>query len=203
GVGLDDRVLVSVAGKQLEMTVVGVPVFPDLGFGPGFGQGAGLTIEGLRVFYPGLTEGLVLGRYAPGVVEQDVLDRVNPALKPFGAEFHHEDQPSLGSSAQDAQRSRNLPVALGSLFALTALATLIHLLITSVRRRRRDLAILRTLGFRRRQILATVAWQSAILAAVALVFGIPSGVLLGRFGWALFADRLGIVSEPVIAWIPL
>src|SRR5207249_224189 len=83
GVGLDDRVLVSVAGKQLEMTVVGVPVFPDLGFGPGFGQGAGLTIEGLRVFYPGLTEGLVLGRYAPGVVEQDVLDRVNPALKPF------------------------------------------------------------------------------------------------------------------------
>jgi ABC-type lipoprotein release transport system permease subunit len=76
----------------------------------------------------------------------------------------------------------------------------VHVLISSVRRRRHDLAILRTLGFKRGQVMWTVAWQSATLAAVALAIGVPAGVLLGRLAWDLFADRLGIIVEPVIAW---
>jgi putative ABC transport system permease protein len=92
---------------------------------------------------------------------------------------------------------------LASLFALTALATLIHVLITSVRRRRKDLAVLRTLGFKTRQVASAVAWQSAVLAVVALVIGVPAGVLLGRYGWSLFATNLGVVSVPVVSWGPV
>src|SRR5262249_53354296 len=97
----------------------------------------------------------------------------------------------------------NVPLVLASLFALVALATLIHVLITSVRRRRKDLAILRTLGFKKRQIASAVAWQSVVLACLALVIGIPAGGLIGRLGWSLFATNLGVVSIPVIAWVPV
>ena len=46
-----------------------------------------------------------------------------------------------------------MPLVLASLFTLSALATLVHVLVTSVRRRRKDLAILRTLGFKKRQVV--------------------------------------------------
>jgi len=76
-------------------------------------------------------------------------------------------------------------------------------LITSVRRRRKDLAILRTLGFKKRQVASAVAWQSVVLAVAALLVGVPAGVLVGRFGWSLFATNLGIVSVPVVSWGPV
>ena len=79
------------------------------------------------------------------------------------------------------------------MFSIVAFATLVHVLVTSVRRRRRDLAILRTIGFTRRQISRTVAWQAATIAAAALAIGIPLGVVVGRFAWSLFASRLGVV----------
>jgi len=68
-----------------------------------------------------------------------------------------------------------------------------------VQRRRRDLAILQALGFRRGQVAATIAWQALTLAGLALVIGVPIGILAGRLGWAAFAYRLGVVSEPVIS----
>jgi hypothetical protein len=46
----------------------------------------------------------------------------------------------------------------------------------------------------------TVAWQSATLAAVALAIGVPAGILLGRLAWDLFADRLGVIVVPIVAW---
>ena len=93
----------------------------------------------------------------------------------------------------------SLPLQLSILFGFAAFATLVHVLLTSVRRRRRDLAILQTLGFKRRQVAATVAWQSLILASLALAFGVPLGMLLGRLGWSAFAYRLGVVNEPVLS----
>ena len=110
------------------------------------------------------------------------------------------DGTQLGDANKDASRARNIPLLLASLFTIVAFATLVHVLVTSVRRRRRDLAILRTIGFTRRQVSRTVAWQAATIAAVALMIGIPIGVLAGRLSWSLFADQLGVVSVPVVAW---
>ncbi len=69
---------------------------------------------------------------------------------------------------------------------------------TSVRRRRRDLAILRTLGFTRGQIRRTTAWQAGTLTGAALVIGIPAGLVCGRVAWQIFAYHLGIVPVPEI-----
>jgi putative ABC transport system permease protein len=62
--------------------------------------------------------------------------------------------------------------------------------------RGRDLAILATIGFTRRQVRATVAWQAATLTVVALLIGIPAGIICGRLAWLIFTRQLGIV--PVI-----
>jgi ABC-type antimicrobial peptide transport system permease subunit len=67
-----------------------------------------------------------------------------------------------------------------------------------VRRRRRDLAILKTLGFRRRQIAAAVAWQATSFILVALAAGLPLGVAAGRWAWDLAAAQLESAAPPVI-----
>ena len=54
----------------------------------------------------------------------------------------------------------SIPRLLALGLAVGALTALGLTLAASVRRRRRDLALLKTLGFIRRQLLATVAWQS-------------------------------------------
>ena len=108
-------------------------------------------------------------------------------------------QPRLGTPADisNFRGIRAFPLAASVLFAALGAAMLAHCLVTSVRRRRRDLAILKTLGFDRHQILATVAWQSMAIASVGLLVGLPLGIAVGRFGWNLFATDLGVVSEPV------
>ncbi len=75
----------------------------------------------------------------------------------------------------------DLPYLLAVVAALLGFGTLTHTLVTAVRRRRRDLATLRALGFSGRQIRATVGWQALAFTAVALVIGIPLGVA-GRQG---------------------
>jgi ABC-type antimicrobial peptide transport system permease subunit len=58
--------------------------------------------------------------------------------------------------------------------------------------------VLKTLGFDRRQIRATVAWQATTLAAVGLVIGIPAGVVVGKVVWGVVAHGLGVSTAAVI-----
>ncbi|HUB70789.1 MAG TPA: FtsX-like permease family protein [Acidimicrobiales bacterium] len=90
------------------------------------------------------------------------------------------------------------PAYLGSGLAAGAMAALALTLVTSVRRRRRDLALLKTLGFTQRQVAATVAWQSSISVGIGVVFGVPLGVALGRWLWDLFAHDINAVPSPSV-----
>ena len=76
--------------------------------------------------------------------------------------------------------------------------TVTHALVTSVRRRRRDLAVLKTLGFTRGQVAATICWQATTFAVVALAIGVPLGVAAGRWAWQPTADTLGVHSGPMV-----
>ena len=82
--------------------------------------------------------------------------------------------------------------------AALALLAVGHALVTGVRRRRRELALFKIVGFNRRQVRATVAWQATALGAVGLVVGIPIGVLVGRFVWRLVAEGLGVTTQAAI-----
>jgi ABC-type lipoprotein release transport system permease subunit len=54
------------------------------------------------------------------------------------------------------------------------------------------------LGLTRSQLLRVVSWEASALAAVALLAGVPLGVLAGRWAWILFAGSAGVIRTPVV-----
>jgi hypothetical protein len=91
-----------------------------------------------------------------------------------------------------------MPVVLATGVAGGAVAALGLALVASVRRRRRDLALLKTLGFTRRQLAAAVAWQSTVVAVAGVAVGIPLGIAVGRWLWIAFARELSAVPDPIV-----
>jgi ABC-type lipoprotein release transport system permease subunit len=158
-----------------------------------------LTLEGLQRLAPDPSDGygVFYVRYAPGADPAAALRSLQ--LSPSGAEVDVH-LPTPPTDVENLGRVGGLPRVLAGLLALLAAATLAHLLVTSVRRRRRDLAVLKTLGFVRRQVSAAVAWQATTVALVALAVGLPLGVALGRWSWSLLVDRIGLGAEPVTPW---
>jgi ABC-type lipoprotein release transport system permease subunit len=71
-------------------------------------------------------------------------------------------------------------------------------LVASVRRRRRDLALLKTLGFTRRQLAGVVAWQSTVAVSIGALVGVPAGIVVGRSLWDLFAHAINAVPQPTV-----
>lgn len=90
------------------------------------------------------------------------------------------------------------PLLLAAALALAALVALGMALAASVRRCRRDLALVRVLGFVQRQLAGAVAWHASIAAAIGVVIGVPLGIVLGRWLWILFAEEIGAVPEPTV-----
>jgi hypothetical protein len=90
------------------------------------------------------------------------------------------------------------PAVLATGLALGAIAALGLTLATSVRRRRRELALLKTIGFTRRQLAGSVAWQATVAAVIGVAAGLPLGVALGRQLWDLFAREISAVPQPTV-----
>ncbi len=68
-----------------------------------------------------------------------------------------------------------------------------HALLTGARSRSHDLAVLRALGLTPRQAAACVTWQAVVIGVVALLIGIPLGIVVGRQVWHVLADSLSFV----------
>ena len=92
-----------------------------------------------------------------------------------------------------------LPLALAAVLTLLAVGTIAQTLVTSVRRRRRDLAILKAVGFVGRQVRASVAWQATAIAGTGLIVGLPLGLAAGRWAWTLLAQGFSIEPVSVIS----
>jgi putative ABC transport system permease protein len=90
------------------------------------------------------------------------------------------------------------PVYLGLGLATGAVIALGLTLVASVRRHRRDLAVLKMLGFSRRQLATAVAWQSSTAVAIGTIVGIPLGTFLGRSLWDVFAHQIDAVPAPSV-----
>ncbi|MFN2613397.1 MAG: FtsX-like permease family protein, partial [Actinomycetota bacterium] len=87
--------------------------------------------------------------------------------------------------------------------ALLGCAALAHVLVTSIRRRRRDLAILKTLGFVRGQARRAVAWQATVMVVVAGIAGVPLGIVAGRSLWNQVASGIGVLPRPATSALVL
>jgi ABC-type lipoprotein release transport system permease subunit len=190
-----DAVDLQVGEATVSMKVVGRGVLPEISSWKevGLGEGAVTTFEGLKRLVPDAARNTYLVRLAGGVDSETALTEL-PPFDPWLA---------TPRGVGDFGRVDSMPYVIAGLFGAMAAAALAHTLVTAVRRRRRDLAILKTLGFTRSQVLSVVAWQATALAALGLLVGLPIGIAAGRWAWRLFAEDLGVVPEPVTPLVPI
>jgi hypothetical protein len=200
----DTVVLASEEGER-PMRVVGAAVFPTVG--PILGAYTSLGDGALMVYD-----------------EIPAWDEVSPGPKALFVRFRHgadrqatharleEELAGVGrfpGSAQvlPVQRPAQIvhyesmggtPAALGGVLVVAAVVSLGLALASGVGRRRRDLSILKSLGFTRRQVSATVVWQSSLIVGIGLLVGVPLGVALGRWLWMVFAEHLPVVARPSV-----
>jgi hypothetical protein len=155
------------------------------------GRPVPMRVVGSAVF-PAFSDGLGLGQGAALTLAAQ--------LTPAGA--YSLQGPPAPTDLVNFGRVRDLPLLLGAALSALALLTVTHLLVTSVRRRRRDFAVLRVLGCTTAQLRASAAWQASTLTVLALAIGIPLGILGGRLAWQAFARYLGVLPVPALP-VPL
>jgi hypothetical protein len=125
--------------------------------------------------------------------QQAILQRIVPATD--GGLVSGVQRPA---EITDYRSMGIAPLILAAALAAGAVASLWLTLAASVRSRRGELALLKALGFTRRQLAATVAWQSTTAVAAGAIVGVPLGIALGRYLWDLFAGQIGVVPEPSV-----
>jgi ABC-type lipoprotein release transport system permease subunit len=193
-------------------TVVGTMAFPPALSPGGLGVGAVIPIHGaLAALCP-------LGPPAGGCIATILHNLEDTGQTSWGMAIAVDDDAAGHATALSLERryakdltlltaptnlvnfgqAVNFPLLLGATLALFGAATLAHLLFVSVVRRRREMALLKVLGFVRRQVGAAVSWQATTVATIGVVIGVPIGIALGRFVWITFAGSLGAVPVAVV-----
>jgi hypothetical protein len=189
-VGVGDDVTVRGDGQRHRLEVVGLAALPVLDDRSGVDLGAVMSPRRLRsVAADGSVNRDVLVRWAPGVdaaAATRLLERTSDS---------EVSSARLPSELANLERVRALPWTLAALLAVVALLAIVHAVVSTVRRRRRDLAVLRTLGLVDRQLSALVRWEASTFAAIGLVFGIPLGLVGGRVVWNEVATGIGVDAE--------
>jgi hypothetical protein len=186
---IGDRVAVRSGKRAVQLRIVGRGVLPSTKWSK-VGEGAAFSFQDIRRIQPEATAPVIQARIAPGADRDAALRRLTVLF----------DGPSVAvrpTDVGDFGGVEALPLLIAAVFTAAAVAALAHALVTSIRRRRRDLAVLKTLGFTRPQVVAAVASQATTIAAIGLLAGLPLGIGVGRFAWNLFADDLGVVPEAV------
>ena len=191
-------------GKIITVHIVGSMISPSVGdlFTNGIGEGGWISGSVVRQQEaqgstspseaPPLVFTLFAVRYAPGVSKSAALVGLQ---RDFGDTVLRQIPSQDVINLQSVDR---LPALLAGLVALLGVATVGNTLVTSVRRRRSDLAVLKSLGFVRRQTMAVVAWQATSFSVIALLIGIPLGIACGRWAWTIVSSGIGSSSPPSV-----
>jgi ABC-type antimicrobial peptide transport system permease subunit len=134
-----------------------------------------------------------------------ILASVVPGPRGLAAIAHYADAdraiaavPATPASLVNFGEAVNFPLIFGAMLAVFGAATLAHLLVVSVSRRRREIGLLKVLGFVNGQVASTVAWQATTLALVGIVIGVPLGVAAGQALWRAFAANLGVIPVSIV-----
>jgi hypothetical protein len=202
GLQVGDEVPVG-TGRDRVATVVGTALLPASSH-TDYDQSAWMAPTGVEALLgpidevdPNEFEDYVLVRWAPG---SDVRAARRQLSKLGDGNYYFADA-ELPAAVVSLGDLRSLPLALGVFFALLASATVAHALVTTVRRRRQELAIMRSIGFTRRQSRIAIAWQATLIALAGLVVGVPLGIVTGRLVWRWLANNFPVVYVPPLAAI--
>jgi hypothetical protein len=181
GAGVDGPVPLRVVGRCL------VAIIAD----GDYDQGIVLTQDGLRQLETDSLE----REYFIGWARGADIDGATERLRGAGLAVGGASPPSAIINLEGA---RGYPGIVIALLAIVAAGGLAHAVTTTGRRRRRDLAVLRAIGFTRAQTAGVLLWQAAILVVIGLGIAVPLGIAIGRAGWRIEARSLGAAADIAI-----
>jgi len=140
------------------------------------------TIGALVTIRPGTDAGAVVAE----------LDR----RYPYG--ISDESRAHAPGPVRNLEQITRLPLALALFFALLGAAAFAQLIFVLATERRRDIAVLRVVGYTRAQTRGVLRSAAVSVAVVGLAVGIPLGILAGRFGWHVVADGLAVSRSAAV-----
>jgi hypothetical protein len=197
GVGIGDQVTAGRDGRRFE--VVGQAVFAGLGTYPGadrteLGKGAMFNRGSMAEVGEGFGFASLVLRAADADGLRTALDRIfgDQAAAIDAEQIEVFQAPQRPADVQSLARVRSTPLVIAAVLATLGGAAFAFVLVSGVRARRREIALLKTFGFRRRDVTGTVVWQATATAVVAVAIGVPLGMIAGRVGWSILADVLGV-----------
>jgi hypothetical protein len=118
------------------------------------------------------------------------VDALGGMNSPLGSDV---SPPTIPLELINLQNVELLPNLLGISLGALAIAALAYVLVVSGRSRRRDFAVLRSIGLDSAGTRRIVYSQALVIAAVGLAVGLPLGVVVARWAWAGVADRVPLV----------
>ena len=202
GKGIGDPVELSIDGKTpgRELTVVGLITPPaSLDDGMALDSGASTTLRTLQSV--GVPQGDTPGELQPGVH----LVRLRTGVSVLDARDRLQaDFPGTVNTARPTadvrslERVQAIPYLLALMIGIAGVIAVALVLSQLARRRQRELALLRCVGFTGRQLFGVVLWQATAFALAALAVGVPVGVIVGRWLWRLAADRIGTDASAAV-----
>lgn len=165
GLDVGDRVTVRVAGEPVTLTLVGRHVEPD-------NDGRVLIFPAATVPEP-LEPNAIIADFKPGTDQAAAARRLETAT---GAAAELPEEEVRG------ERADIRPILLGSSLLLVAvgLVNLLATLLLVTRERARDFAIFKAVGLTPRGVLGVVNAGGAALGAIAVLVGIPLGLVVFR-----------------------
>jgi ABC-type antimicrobial peptide transport system permease subunit len=225
GLQVGQDVKVSLGSTSRALRIVGSAVFPSFGQGSftptDIGLGAETTASFLAPQVPanavpgavpekGPWYNFALVRFGPGTSHAADVAALSLALSATCAESGQQTCVLTDQRPNTAANYASIdgtPAVLAAVLAVLALGVLGQFLLSSARRRRRDLAVLKVLGMLRVQLASVAAWQAGTVTAIALVLGLPLGIAGGHWAWAAFASAAGLSTAaitplPVLWMIP-
>jgi putative ABC transport system permease protein len=203
GKKVGDSVTVGGGGHAHRLTIVGTSTMPAL-VGSGMGQGAIIDYRLIPPSQRNTQQSAVAGPNAYLIRTHGPPAAALASLQRIAATINDPNSPSPGSAGGvvtalrpeeivDSHAIVAIPAVLGVSLAAGAALALGATLVASVRRRRRDLAVLKTLGLSGRQLGAVIAWQSTVTVAIGTAIGVPLGIVLGHALWNAFAQAMHAV----------
>lgn len=198
GAEIGDMVEVIAAdGAVDEMRVVGAVVNPVVGEAERPGDGAIVTVAALERLagQPVLDlpyAFLVLG--FPDGADRDQTIAELGADYPLEFSVYSSPRPPELLTQLDTVRPILLSVAI--FLALLGTVGLLHFLALSTRLRRGEFAIVRALGFLRRQVALSVVYQAVAVVLIGLAAGLLLGIVIGRWTWLIAVDEIGMIDTP-------
>jgi hypothetical protein len=196
---IGDTVSVTAGTHQASLRIVGRMLNTSAGdvLTSHLDQGGVVTLDGLRRLTPDAIVTLFAVRYATAADPDAAYTSLRRDFGPVV--FRHV----VAQDVENVERVAALPAVLAALVVVLAIAALSHALITGVTRARKNFAIAKACGFVRRQLVATVFWQTWWLTIGGLAIGLPLGIITGRLAWRIVAQQIGTTARPSIPAIAI